>query len=84
MDLPTLIAKVTEAEPFFFDKKTMRFFGDTRSNYGVRGPLEFKSNIGEEVIVYELFRRKAVKHGLKNSAFFRADTFARTWGTVIE
>ena len=66
--------------PYYFTRKTMRFAGDTMRNYGVRGPLPFITNMGESVQVYELFRRKPVKNGLRLSAFFRADTFARTFG----
>jgi hypothetical protein len=69
-------------ERHFFDRATMRFFGDTMRNYGARGPLKFKPHCGEECTVYELYRRRAVKHGLSSSAYFRADTYARTFGEV--
>lgn len=51
----------------FFDRSSMKFFGDTMRNYGVR----------DAGYAWELYRRKAVKHGLKNSAFFDKVTFAR-------
>lgn len=44
----------------FFDRKTMKFFGDTMANYGVA-----VLNDG-----YELFRKKPVKHGVSKSHFF--------------
>lgn len=53
----------------YFDRKTMKFFGDTMRNYGVR-----KAEIGG-VPVWELYRKRPVKHGLKSSAFFRATDF---------
>lgn len=63
--------------PFFFDRQTMRVWGDTMANYGVRkttietydGPLQ----------VWELFRHRPVKNGLQSSAYFCCDTFARRW-----
>ena len=53
----------------YFDRKTMKFFGDTMRNYGVR-----KTEI-EGTAVWELYRKRPVKHDLKNSAFFRATDF---------
>jgi hypothetical protein len=50
----------------------MCFFGDKMSNYGVRGPYQVVNNMGETVPVMELYRRKAVKHGLTSSVYFNA------------
>lgn len=50
----------------FFDRDTMRFFGDTMSNYGV---------ITHEDC-YELRRKRPVKEGLRRSAYFDKVTFA--------
>jgi hypothetical protein len=63
--------------PHFFDRETMRHFGDTMSNYGVRGPCEVDTATRKAVRVYELYRRRPVKHGLTKSAYFDAATFAR-------
>ena len=49
----------------YFDRDTMRFFGDTMSNYGV---------IMHEDC-YELRRRRPVKHGLRSSTYFDKNTF---------
>ena len=57
----------------FFDQKTMRFFGDTMKNYGVR-----KTEI-EGIDVWEVYRKRPVKHGLKNSAFFRTTDFQQVF-----
>ena len=57
----------------YFDRKTMRFFGDTMNNYGVR---KTKMN---DVAVWELYRKRPVKHGLKRSAFFRATDFQQVF-----
>lgn len=50
----------------FFDRKSMKFFGDTMRNYGVR-------DAGDD---WELYRKSPVKHGLNNSHFFNKKTFA--------
>ena len=63
--------------PYFFTSKTMKFFGDRMSNYGVRGPIQAVNNSGETVPVMELYRRRAVKHGLQNSTYFNAVTWER-------
>lgn len=57
----------------FFDRKTMQFFGDTMKNYGVR-----KTEIGG-VPVWELYRKRPVKHGVRSSAFFRATDFQQVF-----
>ena len=57
----------------FFDRKTMQFFGDTMRNYGVR-----KAEI-EGVAVWELYRKRPVKQGLKSSAFFRVSDFQQVF-----
>ena len=72
-------------ESYFFARKTMRFFGDTMKNYGVR-KITIKSQFdaagvyhkeGVARIVLELYRKRAVKHGNKGSAYFDAETFKR-------
>ena len=64
-------------EPYFFSHKTMRFFGDKMSNYGVRGPYQLVNNMGETVPVMELYRRHPVKNRLFSSAYFNAVTWKR-------
>ena len=75
-------------EPHFFDRKTMQHFGDTMKNYGVckvtiHVAYDAKGNyVGKDGVpceVWELYRRRPVKHGLQKSAYFRADTFAQTY-----
>lgn len=62
----------------FFDRKTMKFFGDTMANYGIR---ETTINTWTDIKlpVFELYRRHSVKHGLKESAYFDAQTFERRY-----
>lgn len=55
----------------FFKRETMRFFGDTMKNYGLRSYDES---------TWELYRKRPVKHGLKSSAFFDKDTFNQVFG----
>lgn len=74
----------------FFDRGTMRFFGDTMRNYGVRrvtviSNFDVAGNYHEQGVerdVYELYRRKAVKHGNRGSAYFSATTFQRVYSIV--
>lgn len=58
-----------DPESHFFDRKTMQFYGDTMKNYGV-----CKAEI-RGVAVWELYRKRPVKHGLQSSAFFRMTDF---------
>ena len=52
-----------------FDRKTMKFFGDTMANYTVR----------ELPDCYALYRKNPVKHGLWSTAYFDKVTFARIY-----
>jgi hypothetical protein len=65
-------------ERYFFTRKTMRFFGDTMRNYGVR-KMTIDTLSQPNVSVYELFRRRPVKHGNQGSAYFRQDTYGRAF-----
>lgn len=72
--------------PHFFTRNTMKFFGDTMANYGVR-KVTIKTNYnaagdydpdnGAFVECWELYRRRPVKHGLQTSHYFECKTFAR-------
>lgn len=53
----------------FFDRRTLKFFGDTMKNYGV-------CDNGD---TWELFRKKPVLHGLNKSAYFDKITFERIY-----
>lgn len=53
----------------FFDRASMRFFGDTMRNYGCCWSDRYGC--------WELYRKRPVKHGLKDSAYFDAESFAR-------
>jgi len=62
--------------PYFFTRQSMRFFGDTMRNYGVRSTT-VKTRRNGDADVWELYRRRAVKHGLKSSAYFDKTTLER-------
>lgn len=63
----------------FFTRKTMKSFGDTMRNYGVRQPRPVKMACGNEVMCYELFRRRPTFRGCGKSAWFDAETLARRY-----
>jgi hypothetical protein len=69
-------ARLEEKFPksYFFSRNTMRFFGDTMKNYGVRKTV-IDTRDEKDVPVYELYRRHPVKHGLQSSAYFGVDRF---------
>lgn len=77
----------TGREAHFFTRKTMKFFGDTMRNYGVRratilANFDAEGNYfpdGVERDVWVLYRRRAVKHGNQKSAYFDAKTFHRVF-----
>lgn len=74
METPTpaqLRAAVTATGSHFFTRASMKFFGDTMRNYGTRAAI-----VGDRVAV-ELYRRRPVKNGLRDSAYFDATTFER-------
>jgi hypothetical protein len=76
-------------ESQFFTPKTMRFFGDKMSNYGVRQAVirttydengNYVGDVGgREILCWELYRKRPVKHGLQASAYFARDTFRRLY-----
>ena len=70
-------------EPFFFTRSTLKFFGDTMRNYGVRSvTIQAYSPMSEDgatLEVWELYRKAPVKHGLKDSAYFCKTTFGRVF-----
>lgn len=65
---------------YFFDRSSMRFFGDTMANYGTRVTTILTHD--GKVPVIELYRRRPVKHGLSSSAYFRRDDFTQCWAVT--
>lgn len=73
-----------DVETHFFDRKTMKFFGDSMKNFGVRkvkvlsmydAAGNYVEGGGVEVECWELYRKRAVKHGLKGSHYFAVDNY---------
>ena len=68
-------------ESHFFDLETMKAFGDTMRNYGVRmAEVELDNAFNRDgsrvrANVWELYRRRPVVEGLNSSAFFAMDDF---------
>lgn len=72
----------------FFSRENMKFSGDTMRNYGVRSAVirtnynadgAWMGKDGIDLEVWELYRRRPVKHGLKASAYFAKGTFVRVF-----
>lgn len=62
------------SDSHFFDRDTMRFFGDTMKNYGIRHHAGVIDRSGDHHFgVIELYRRKPVMNGLSRSAWFALD-----------
>lgn len=70
---------VEQTDSNFFDRSSMKFFGDTMKNYGVRKNVISTYSDNAPVEVWELYRKRPVKNGLRSSAYFRADSFERTF-----
>lgn len=65
-------------EPHFFDRASMRFFGDTMKNYAVTSkPVTITTYSGETHACYELRRKRPVKNGLQSSVYFDTTTLKR-------
>ena len=68
---------------YFFDRQSMRFFGDTMANYYVPQEnkkaliVEIENSIGETFNCYALERVHPVNGGLCSTAYFDVDTFER-------
>ncbi len=75
-ELKALYERNEEGAALFFTHDTMRFFGDTMKNYGVRKirvAEKWTESKPEPFEAWELYRKKPVKHGLKSSAYFSLD-----------
>jgi len=82
-ELKTSVASAGHS-PFFFSRDTMAFFGDTMRNYGVRAkPVTIVTCRGESIKAWELFRKRPVRNGLQDPAYFCAETFRRVFGANL-
>ena len=76
MTASTLKFKVQRTGSHFFDRDSMRFFGDTMSNYYVsRYIVGITDSMGDIHQCYALTRRHAVKDNQQGTAYFDTETF---------
>jgi len=55
-------------DSFYFTRESMKFFGDTMKNYGVRSHC---------ANTWELYRKEPVKNGLNSSTYFDKSNFKK-------
>ncbi len=65
---------VEQTGSHFFDRDSMKFFGDTMKNYGCCRVVG-ETRDGEFLEVYQLYRKRPVKHGQTSAAYFEIFTF---------
>ena len=70
--------EVEKTESYYFDHKSMKFFGDTMKNYGCCSAV-VDTWTQTKVECWELYRKRPVKHGLQSSAYFDKITFERVY-----
>lgn len=78
-------------DPHFFSRATMKFFGDTMKNFGVRKEKIFiRYVVGKtlsnpvEVEVWALYRKRAVKNGLNSIHYFHPETFKIVYAAGVQ
>ena len=71
MTKSTLMDKVNATGSYYFTEETMRFFGDTASNYYLSRKVHVVG--GKEC--YKLSRKKAVNGGLTAPVYFDVNSF---------
>jgi hypothetical protein len=70
--------KVAETGSFYFSRDSMKFFGDTMSNYSCsKNPEEIIDRSGNKRQVYALWRKRPVKMGACDPVYFDAITFQK-------
>lgn len=73
--------EISGVDRYFFTRDTMKFYGDTMANYGVR-EATIQTHSRSVVRVWELYRKRPVKLGLKDSAYFTQDTYERVFPKI--
>jgi len=81
MNKTELKEKVEATGSHFFERDSMKFFGDTMKNYGVRS-ASVETYTQGVVDVWELYRIHPVKMGNQKSAYFRKDNFERVHAKI--
>jgi hypothetical protein len=83
MNKKELKDKIEATGSYFFTRNTMKFFGDTMKNYGVRTKsVKVETYTQGLVDCWELYRIHPVRHGLQDSAYFHKETFERIHSKV--
>lgn len=75
---PSELKRAVEAagqERYFFTRDSMKFFGDTMSNYGCRAVTLEETYTGNNVDCWELYRKRATSKGQTRSAYFNRASF---------
>jgi len=69
MTASELKARHEQANPdsLFFSRNNMKFAGDTMANFGVRKYVTAQGTVSD---IHELYRKRPVKMGNKNSFYF--------------
>lgn len=73
-----LKSKTLNTVSYFFTRNTMKFFGDTMKNYGVK-ETTINTWTRKNVKVFELYRKNPVKYGLQLSAYFTVSDFRQAF-----
>ncbi len=76
---PSVLKQHVEAAGMerFFARGSMKFFGDTMRNYGVRSAVI--QSLEGQIDVWELYRKQPVKHGNQGSTYFCKQTFRKVY-----
>ena len=84
MNKTELKYKVMDTGSYFFDRSSMKFFGDTMKNYYVSAKTEIiTTSLNNKHNCYVLNRIQPVKCNLKDPAYFDVNTFERVLGKIL-
>lgn len=78
MDKATLRYLVTQTGSNYFDRESMKFFGDTMANMACNSqPIEISNTLGEKKMVYGIWRKVPTPMLRYKTDYFDAVTFER-------
>lgn len=72
----------TRHDSHFFDRATLKFFGDTMRNFAVDEAAPVTLRDGSQCMAYRRRRIHAVKMGNRDCFYFCADTFKQLHGVA--
>jgi hypothetical protein len=73
--------KVQATGIYFFERDSLRFFGDTMKNYGVRSAV-VDTYTQVKIDCWELYRIHPVKNWNQKSTYFRKSDFERVYPKI--